>query len=135
MSTCTLERDGLYFRFTVRIENVEVCPVQRGAAHDEAEQVRNYEVPYHLNVAVYDHDPEQTGDWRAVYVGQSPRETLRPEILCGSGDNEELLQQLTEALKTLSDDALKQAKCLEPIRDSEVRAQRLLANALSKAAV
>lgn len=133
MSTCAFEQNGLHFRLTVRIENVSTCPVSREAAHDEAEQVRNYAVPYHLNIAVYDHDPEQTGDWRAVYVGQSPQETLRAEILCGEVDHEELLQQISDARKNLISVALDQVRCLKPIREREVRAHRLLTDALSKA--
>lgn len=133
MSTCTFEQNGLHFRLTVRIENAAVCPVPGGAAHDEAERLRNYSIPYHLNIAVYDHDPEQTGDWRAVYVGQSSQETLRAELLlCEDGDDEELLQQLSEARENLIRVALKQAECLQPIREREVRAHRLLTDALGK---
>lgn len=124
MPTCTFKRDDLHFRFTAHIESAQLCPRPLGQEH------RPYEVPYRLKLAVYESDPEQTGNWRALYVGKSRRRTFRED-----SDDDELAQQLTAERDMLVTEALAQVECLRPIRKSEARAQRRLADVLSKAGV
>ena len=119
MATCTFEQDNLHFRLTVRIESATACPTSPG---EEA----NYEVPYHLKLAVYDSDPEQTGDWRALYICKGDRGKFR------DGDDDELIEWLNEQRKALVKDAATQVKCLRAIREREERARAHLADALSK---
>lgn len=124
MPTCTFKRDGLHFRLTAHIESAQLCP------HPVGREDGSYDVPYRLKLAVYENDPEQTGDWRALYVGKSWRRTLRED-----SDDDELAEQLATERETLITEALAQIQCLQPIRKSEARAQRRLADVLSKAVV
>lgn len=122
MPTCTFERDGLHFRLTAHIESVQMCPRPLDREHGP------YEVPYRLKLAVYEDDPERTGDWRALYVGKSRRRTFRED-----SDDDDLAKQLTTERNTLISEALAQVQCLRPIREREEHAQRRLADVLSKA--
>ena len=121
MATCTFTQDNLHCRLTIRIESATECPTSPG---EEA----NYEVPYHLKLAVYDNDPEQTGDWRALYVGKSDQGKFRE-----GGDEDKLAQWLAAERDKLVNEALRQVQCLRTIREREAHAQRRLSDLLSKA--
>ena len=120
MATCTFEQDNLHFRLTVRIESATACPTFPG---EEA----NYEVPYHLKLAVYERNPEQTGDWRALYVGTGEQSTFRDD-----GDEDKLIEQLNAVRSKLVREAQLQAHCLRSIREREARALACLTDVLSK---
>lgn len=121
MPTCTFERGGLHFRLTIRIESATACPSPSG------QEPNDYEVPYHLKLAVYERDPEQTGDWRALYVGTGEQGTFRDD-----GDEDKLIKQLNTERDKLVSEAQVHANCLRAIRASEARALARLSDVLSK---
>lgn len=120
MPTCTFERGNLHFRLTIRIESATACPISPG-------EEENYEVPYHLKLAVYERDPEQTGDWRALYVGTGEQGTFRDD-----GDEDKLIEQLNTERDKLVSEAQLHAHCLRSIREREAHAWTRLTDALGK---